>query len=354
MLPGGVTEPTSEACNVSVEVALADKVAFLGAAESHADERPEQVDTVETHLSWVFLTDRFAYKLKKPLRHPFSDLRSLKARYLNSLAEVRLNRRLAREVYLGVRPLTLRESSAELRLGGGGQVVDWLVAMRRLPKVLMLDQALRSGGPERTDLDRVAMRLARFYGGLASVRVAPATRRGWYEQELELCARELGRTEFGIDGARIERIVGRLRGFLRARPELLARRHGEDMIVEGHGDLRPEHICLERTPLVIDCLEFSRRLRIVDPADELAFLALECAMLGQPAAGERLQRSYETITGDRPPARLVAWYTATRALVRARLCAVHSREPGARPPSFWLGQAARYLDGALACSDGLS
>ena len=134
MLPGGVTEPTSEACNVSVEVALADKVAFLGAAESHADERPEQVDTVETHLSWVFLTDRFAYKLKKPLRHPLSDLRSLAARDRNSLVEVapqpaartrRLPRRTAAD---------LAEGSAELRLGGGGSVVDWLVAMRRLPR----------------------------------------------------------------------------------------------------------------------------------------------------------------------------------------------------------------------------
>jgi aminoglycoside phosphotransferase family enzyme len=350
----GVTGPTSEACNVSVEVALADKVAFLGAAESHADERPEQVDTVETHLSWVFLTDRFAYKLKKPVRQPLIDLRSVAARHRNCLVEVELNRRLADDVYMDIKPLTYAAGGSGLGLAGDGDVVDWLVPMRRLPRVLMLDHALRRGGPERTDLDRLAMRLAAFYGGLASVPVAPATRRGWYEQEFELSARELGRIEFGIDGARIERIVGRLRDFLQARPELLILRHREGMIVEGHGDLRPEHICLERTPVVIDCVEFNRRLRIVDPADELAFLALECAMLGQPGAGERLQRSYETITGDRPPARLVPWYAATRALVRARLCAVHSREPGGRPPSFWLGQAARYLDRALACTDGLS
>ena len=106
--------------------------------------------------------------------------------------------------------------------------------------------------------------------------------------------------------------------------------------------------------MIIDGLEFSRRLRLVDPADELAFLALECAMLDQPGAGLRLQRSYESLTGDRPPAPLIAWYTGTRALVRARLCAVHSREPGARPPAAWLARAARYLDSALAWTDGLS
>ena len=67
-------------------------------------------------------------------------------------------------------------------------------------------------------------------------------------------------------------------------------------------------------------------------------------MLGQPGAGERLQRSYESMTGDRPPAQLIAWYTGTRALLRARLCALHSLEPGARPPAAWLAQAERYLD----------
>ena len=202
-----------------VDVALADKVAFLSAAGSHAGERAERIECVETHLSWVFLTDRFAYKLKKPLCHPLIDLRSLAARRRNCLVEVRLNRRLAADVYLGVGPLMLAEGGTRLRLGGGGSVVEWLVAMRRLPQPLMLDHALRSGGPERADLDRVAMTLARFYGVLAAEPVAPATRRRWYEQEIELCARELGRTEFGLDGARLQRLVGRLGDFLRARPE---------------------------------------------------------------------------------------------------------------------------------------
>jgi aminoglycoside phosphotransferase family enzyme len=337
------------------DVALVDKVAFLGAAENHTVEQPGQVEAVETHMSWVFLTDRFAYKLKKPVDHPLIDLRSLPARRRNCLAEVRLNRRLAPDdVYLGIRPLTVAEGTARLRFGGGGSVVDWLLAMRRLPATLMLDYALRSGGPGRADLDRIARRLVQFYQRLLAEPVAPATRRRWYEDEIGLCARALGRTGFGLDATRVERLVGRLREFLRARPEMLVERHRAGRIVEGHGDLRPEHICLEREPVIIDCLEFSRRLRLVDPADELAFLALECTMLGQPGAGERLQRRYESMTGDRPPAQLIAWYSGTRALLRARLCVLHSLEPGARPPAAWLGQAERYLDVALADTDALS
>ena len=83
------------------DVALVDKVAFLGAAESHTVERPGRVDAIETPVSWVFLTERFAYKLKNPVGRPLNDLRSLPARRRNCLAEVRLNRRLAPEVYLG-------------------------------------------------------------------------------------------------------------------------------------------------------------------------------------------------------------------------------------------------------------
>jgi aminoglycoside phosphotransferase family enzyme len=338
----------------NVPVALADKVAFIGAAKSHARERPESVEALETHMSWVFLTDRFAYKLKKPVRHPFIDLRLLEARHRNCLVEVGLNRRLAPDVYLDTLPLTFAPHGDGLRIGGDGRVVDWLVVMRRLPAELMLDRALGSGGPERGDLDRIALRLARFYQGLAPEPMSPDVRRSWYQDEIELSWRELSRTEFTLASARTERIAGRLSESLRAQPELLTERHRARRIVEGHGDLRPEHICLEREPVIIDCLEFSRALRLVDPADEMAFLALECAMLGHADVGAQLQRSYETITGDRPPEPLISWYMGFRAFLRARLLAIHSLDPGPRSPAEWVARAERYLNAALSYTEALA
>jgi aminoglycoside phosphotransferase family enzyme len=338
--------------DTSAEVALADKVAFLTAAESHARERPGFVEVLETHMSWVFLTDRFAYKLKKPVRHAHGDLRAVEARRRNCLTEIRLNRRLAPDVYLAMTPLTYAGHQG-LQLAGDGDVVDWLVMMRRLPAELMLDRALRSGGPERRDLDRTAIRLARFYGGLASEPIRPEERCIWLEEEIRLSRQELARPTFARDSALADRVAGRLLDFMRARPEVLIERHRCGRIVEGHGDLRPEHICLAREPIIIDCLEFSRALRLVDPADELAFLALECAMLGDPEAGARLQRSYEAIADDRPPEQLLAWYTGCRAFLRARLSALHSLEPGARTPQAWLAQADRYLAVALDYTEAL-
>jgi aminoglycoside phosphotransferase family enzyme len=335
------------------ELALADKVEFLSAIESYPSERPEVVQRRETHMSWVFLTDHFAYKLKKPAWHTRVDLRTLEARRQNCLTEIRLNRRLAPDVYLAIKPLTFAAHHG-LQLAGDGDVVEWLVMMRRLPDQLMLDRALRSGGPQRQDLDRIASRLARFYGGLAPEPAAPGVRRIWLEEEIRLSRRELARPAFAQDAALIDRVAGRLIDFLLARPEVLFERHRAGRVVEGHGDLRPEHICLEREPVIIDCLEFSRKLRLVDPADEMAFLALECALLGEPGAGTQLQRCYEATSGDRPPERLIAWYTAFRGLLRARLSALHSLEPGPRPPEAWLAQAHRYLDVALDYTEALA
>ena len=134
--------------DVPVEVAVSDKVAFLGAVESHVGERPGRVEVRETHMSWVFLTDHFAYKLKKPVRHARVDLRALDVRRRNCATEIHLNRRLAPDVYLAVKPLTFAAHHG-LQLAGDGNAVEWLVMMRRLPDELMLDRALRGGGPER-------------------------------------------------------------------------------------------------------------------------------------------------------------------------------------------------------------
>ncbi len=333
-----------------VEVTLADKVDFLGALKAYSTERPEEVQARETHMSWVFLTDRFAYKLKKPVRHNHIDLRALDARRRNCLTEIRVNRRLAGDVYVAIEPLTFAAHRG-LQIAGDGSAVEWLVVMRRLPDELMLNRALRSGGPERRDLERVALRLAQFYGGLAPEPVSPAAHRRGFEEEISLFRQELVRPAFARDLDLVDRAAGRLIDFLGARPEMLLERQRAGRIVEGHGDLRPEHICLEREPVIIDGLEFSRRLRLVDPADELAFLALECTMLGEAKAGTRLQRRYEELAGDRPPDALVGWYTAFRAFLRARLAALHSLEPGPRTPDAWLAQADRYLSAALDYSE---
>jgi aminoglycoside phosphotransferase family enzyme len=117
-----------------------------------------------------------------------------------------------------------------------------------------------------------------------------------------------------------------------------------ERIVEGHGDLRPEHVCLAAEPVFIDCLEFNRDLRIVDPADELAFLAMECEALGAGDIGKFVFDTYESITGDAVQNALIRFYQAQRALLRAKLAAWHLEDGVTNSArTKWLGRAQEYL-----------
>jgi aminoglycoside phosphotransferase family enzyme len=126
---------------------------------------------------------------------------------------------------------------------------------------------------------------------------------------------------------------------------MLRNRATDDRIVEAHGDLRPEHIFLGPPLAVIDCLEFSRDLRMLDPIDELSFLAMECERRNAPEVGERVMAIYQEATSDRPPAALMDFYKALRAALRAKLAIAHLRENVANP-QHWRRQALSYLETA--------
>ncbi|HEX6198973.1 MAG TPA: hypothetical protein VF150_01830 [Thermoanaerobaculia bacterium] len=335
---------TRAATAVAPAPGLAETVRFLERPAAYPD-RPERVETEETHMARVFLTERFAYKLKKPVRYDYLDFSTVEARRRDGLEEVRLNRRLAAGVYLGILPLT-REEEGDLALDGDGEVVDWLVKMRRLPSERMLDRAIEDGTVREEDVDRAAGLLAGFYRDAPPVEITPAEYRERFRRDLEEIRRELSLFDLRLPAGRLEEVVGALLGFVEERGRKLGRRVAAGRIVEAHGDLRPEHVCLTPEPVVIDCLEFSRAFRLLDPADELAFLSLECERLGAAWVGERFVEVYRAETGDRPPPDLFRFYQAFRAALRAKLAAWHTRDDERRNGAEWLAEAADYLEWA--------
>lgn len=330
---------------------VADKVRFLERPGAYPG-RPERVETVETHMAWVFLTDRFAYKLKKPVRYDYLDFSTVEARRRDGLEEVRLNRRLAAGVYLGIVPLTW-ERGGELALDGDGEVVDWLVKMRRLPSERMLDRAIEDGTATEEDVDRAARLLAGFYRDARPVEITPAEYRERFRRDLEEIRRELSLFDLRLPAGRLEGVVGALLRFVEERGWKLDRRVEAGRILEAHGDLRPEHVCLTPEPVVIDCLEFNRGFRLLDPADELAFLTLECERLGAAWVGERFVEVYRSVTGDRPPPDLFRFYQGFRAALRAKLAAWHTRDDQRRNGAEWLAEAADYLEWGEGYVQGL-
>ena len=131
---------------------------------------------------------------------------------------------------------------------------------------------------------------------------------------------------------------------LEDRRDWFERRALTGKIVEGHGDLRPEHVFMGPPLCIIDCLEFARALRLVDPADEVGFLALECERLGAPDAGALLLRTYAEMSGDAPAPALVHFYQSYRAGTRARIAIRHLAEAQFRNSPEWPRRALRYLD----------
>jgi len=326
---------------------LVRKVEFLRDPRAYRG-RTRQVDAIETHMSWLFLTDTRAFKLKKPVTYPFLDFSTLARRKFFCEEELRLNRRLAAATYRRIVPLRCSRSGhlslhADIR---HGRVVDWLVEMRRLPAAAMLDVTIGEGRLSLADVEALAARLAAFYA-----RCDPVIADG--ELYLRNLAREqrinraiLLRPEFGLTADAGPALDAVDRALAELTPAIV-HRVDRGYVVEGHGDLRPEHVCLAPPMQVIDALEFNRAMRIVDPYDEVGYLGLECDMLGADWVSPVLIGLLSSRLGHPPGLRLTAFYRAFRALLRARLCMAHLLDAKVSRAARWRPLARRYIAAAL-------
>lgn len=301
------------------------------------------IKAIETHCAWVFLTDAYAYKLKKPMRLDRMDNLLLSSRRHNCLEELRLNRRLAPGTYLDVVALRLARAGG-LSLRGGDEPVEWLVKMRRLRSDLLLDRALDSGNVSATSIRSVAELLARFYRAQPSVPMTGIEYLRRIERAVELNGHALRQAELALPGASVAAAIAPQREFLGDRSNLLEARADAGRIIEGHGDLKPEHIYLGVPPCVIDCLEFDRDLRILDPLEELAFLSLECERLGASWIGREMIDVYLAESADHFDLALFDFYVRRRATQRSLTAAWHLRDPSVCASKDWRRLALVYLD----------
>lgn len=323
------------------EITLEEKVAFLSSPEAYRGAT-RRVERIETHFSIVFVGDRRVYKLKKPLRGEGFDFSQPHLRRRNAEEEMRLNRVLAPEVYLGIVPLT-READRRLALGGRGAAVDWLVEMVRLPAERMFDRRLAEGNWRRGEIEALADRLARFFLKARHIEIAPPRYLDRFRAEARASAEAFeawGGPALSLIARALRR---RISAFLERRGEILETRVRERRPIDGHGDLRPEHILLASDSLIIDRLEFRADLRVLDPAEELSFLALECERRGASGVGRVLFNRYHARTKDRPPPVLIHFYKAMAALIRARLAICHLAGKTREEPQVWRARAAEYL-----------
>jgi len=330
-----------------------------------AEERPQAVRLVETHISWLFLTGRYVYKIKKPVNFGFLDFTTLERRRHFCHEEVRLNRRLSPDVYLGVVEVVRRNGTYALH--GSGETVDYAVKMRQLPEDRWLSVLLEQGRAVEAEVRRVARLIARFH---RSAETGPEiTRTGALETVRYNAEENFQQTEkyigLTLERPLYERIRAYTYAFLEVKEPLFRRREAEGFIRDGHGDLHTAQINLEDGVAIIDCIEFNTRFRYADISADLAFLAMDLDFHGRPDLERALVEEWVRETGDRGARDLLPYYKCYRAYVRGKVESFRLDEPGlpeaertaiterARRYFALAGQYARLRGPALLITSGL-
>jgi len=297
---------------------------------------PAEVTHKETHISHLFFTDDLVYKVKKPVRYSFLDYSSLGKRRHYLQEELRLNRRLAPSVYLGVMPIAFDES--RWRLGDWAEPAEYTLVMRRLPEKRMLPFLLETKQVTAEMMQKLAELLAAFHGRADRARDIDAgaylsvLANQWNENltELEPFVRSLA------DRQALEEIKNFGVEFIRDHRDLLVRRALEGRVRDVHGDLHAEHICFAPEGIqIFDCIDFSAKLRRCDLASEIAFLLMDLTVRGGESLHEPFIARYRELLTDPDLPRLLPFFECYRALVRAKVQALRLGK--------WNDDASRYF-----------
>jgi aminoglycoside phosphotransferase family enzyme/predicted kinase len=313
-------------------VSLDDLIAGLSRAEAYPHPVGD-VDVRQTHLSVVFLAGDRAYKVKKPIDLGFADYRSPERRLHFCREEVRLNRRLAPAVYLGVVPIT--RDGDQLAIGGDGEPVEWAVEMARLPDDARLRERVARGEASAGTMAALAARVAAFHraadGGEAADRFARFDAvAANAEENFAQTVGHVGRTVSPAVFCRVAELTRAELG--RVRPAIESRA-AAGVARDGHGDLHLDHVYLfpDRPPpddlAVVDCIEFAERFRYGDPVADAAFLAMDLLHEGRRDLADAFVESYLRAAGDPGGREVLRYYVAYRAVVRAKVAGIRAGEP---------------------------
>lgn len=319
-------------------------------------DRPENVELRQTHISFAFLTDDEVFKIKKPVHFSFLDYSTLEKRRHYCEEELRLNRRLAPDVYLGVVPIW--QSGGNFAPGDapeplrGSRIIEYAVRMKRLEEASMLDRRILDGRAGPDEIRAVARTLVRFHAAASADRAAEYGGPGTIWERVRNNLEELRNFEGATHGREdAEFLLRYSRDFFDRHRALFDTRLEAGRVREGHGDLRAEHVNIgpDGAIAIFDCIEFSESLRTCDVASELAFLAMDLDFLGARELSRELIRTYAAEARDPELHELLPFYLTYRALVRCKVEGLKSREEeiSGREREEARARARRYAD--LAC-----
>ena len=289
---------------------------------------PGQIEVVQTHISFVFLTRNFVYKVKKPVDLGFLDFTTLKKRRFFCQKELELNRRLCGDMYLEVVPIN---KSDVIKIKGEGEAVEYAVKMKRMPEEKMMNKLLEEKKVDRKLIDRIAKIVAEFhskaetnrriseFGALAIIET------NWnenFEQTGEFVGETISMKNFKL-------IRERTDNFMKRNASFFEKRIAEGQVRDCHGDMHSGNIFVTDRIYIFDAIEFNERFRYSDVASDIAFLAMDLDLKERSDLSDFFVKRYIKYSGDQKLTKILPFYKCYRAYVRGKVTSFKLKDPNA-------------------------
>jgi aminoglycoside phosphotransferase family enzyme len=282
------------------------------------DEDPGSIELVQTHISVVFLTRNFVYKVKKAVNFGFLDFTTLEKRAFFCEKELELNRRLCGDLYLEVVPINKADA---VKIKGEGETVEYAVKMKRMPQDKIMSKLLEENKVDDRLVDKIAKIIAEFHSKTETNRrisefgALPAIGTNWkenYDQTKEFIGKTISNEDF-------ELIRTRINNFMKQNAPLFEKRVKECRIRDCHGDIHSGNIFVSDRIYIFDAIEFNERFRYSDIASDVAFLAMDLDYKERADLSNFLVKKYVEYSGDQELTKLLPFYKCYRACVRGKV-----------------------------------
>jgi aminoglycoside phosphotransferase family enzyme len=290
------------------------------------DEDPGHIELIQTHISFVFLTRNFVYKVKKAVDFGFLDFTTLEKRRFFCEKELELNRRLCGDMYLEVVPIN---KAYAIKIKGEGETVEYAVKMKRMPQEKMLSKLLEENKVDDKLVGKIAKTIAEFHskaetnrriGEFGSSAIIETNWKENFEQTQEFIGKSISMTDFKLIRRRVE-------DFVKDNVPFFEKRIADGRVRDCHGDIHSGNIFVTDRIYIFDAIEFNERFRYSDVAADVAFLAMDLDFRERPDLADLFIDKYINYSGDQELTKLLPFYKCYRAYVRGKVISFKLKDP---------------------------
>ena len=290
------------------------------------DVEPGKIELTQTHISFIFLTRNFVYKVKKAVDLGFLDFTTLEKRRFFCEKELELNRRLCEGMYLEVVPIN---KSNVIKMKGKGETVEYAVKMKGIPQERMMSKLLEENKVNKELIDKIAKIIAEFHSKaetnssiseFGSLAIIETNWKENFDQTREFVEKTISTKDFKL-------MRGRIDDFMKKNVSLFEKRMAEGRIRDCHGDIHSGNIFVADRIYIFDAIEFNERFRYSDVASDVAFLAMDLDFKERTDLSDFFIKKYVEYSGDQESSKLLPFYKCYRAYVRGKVISFKLKDP---------------------------